>query len=210
MRPSGSRPDALAGPAHRVTDRGGLAHPARVVDARPATDDGDRFEPEQPGDQRCRWGRVADAHVAQDQQIAAAVDFLVDDGTPEFEGGVEVGLAQSVLAVDASRRLADPVIDHPNGRAGLPGEHVDRGAPGREVGHHLRRHLRRVSRDSALGDAMVGSDDHHADAAELMRRARSLDGADPGGQVFEPAERAGGLGELQLPLFRLPAGAGIR
>lgn len=99
----------------------------------------------------------------------------------------------AAVAVDA--RIHDPQLD-----ALQLGEHADRGAALEEIGHHLHRHLARVSADAAVGDAMIrGEDDpygtNHADVEGRLNRAHL------GGEGFEPAQGALRLGQpIQAPI----------
>ncbi len=139
--------------------------------------------------------------ISRSQPLSTSSSAIV---RPSSKAASNSAWAERVLAVDAAGRRADPVIDDPDGGAGLAGEHVDRRAAGGEVRDHLRRDLGWVGGDAVLGNAVVGGDDHDPDALERMRGAGPLHRADPGGELLEPAERAGRFGELE-PGVRGPA-----
>ena len=103
------------------------------------------------------------------------------------------------------RRLAgDTSVDDANARAGVRGEHIDRCATFKEVGHHLRGDLGRVRRDTARSDAVVTGGDDHQPPIEVRARLAGHRG-DTFRHRFQPTNRAGRLGELRLPRRRLRA-----
>jgi len=118
------------------------------------------------GQQRRQHGgrrRVADAHVARDQQVSAAVDLLVRDQPPGADRLLGLLGGQGVLAVDAARPAShlvpaglrrpgqvavDAEVRDPDGGADLTGQDVDRRTAGQEVGHHLGGDLGRIGGDA--------------------------------------------------------------
>ena len=96
------------GPAQRVPDGGGLAHPAGVVDAAAAPDRGHRLGPGQRGDQHRRRGAGADAERSGHQQVGPAVDLLVGQRPPERERLLGLGRGERVLAVDPAAARGAP------------------------------------------------------------------------------------------------------
>ena len=102
----------------------------------------------------------------------------------------------------------DPGVEHRHPGAGGPGDDVDRRPAGEEVGDHLRGHLGGVGAHPAGGDPVVaGADEHRAGAEGDGIAAAHRGEAD--GELLEPAQAAGGLGEVVLvPPCRL-GGAGV-
>jgi hypothetical protein len=90
-------------------------------------------------------------------------------------------------------RGGDPEIGHDDPRADLAGEHVDRGAAVQEVLDHLRGHGLRVGAHSFGDDAVIGREREDHRLRHARGAARQRDQAD--GQLLEPAETAGRLGQ---------------
>jgi hypothetical protein len=102
------------------------------------------------------------------------------------------------------RQLVDPEIG-----AGELAELVDRRAAVDEVLHHLPGHGRGIGGDATRGDPVIAGEDGRVGPFELGRVA-ALPSGEPGRQLFQPAERAGRLGQLRLALGRLGPGRQVR
>ena len=74
--------------------------PGLVVDPGPAADHVVGVEAEDGPDQGGRDRRVADPHVARDQQVGAGVDLLVGHRPAGGEAGLDLVGRERVLAVD--------------------------------------------------------------------------------------------------------------
>ena len=142
-----------------------FASQSRVVHARAAP--GPVLAAEQGGAQR-RGGRgVADAHFAQAQQVDARLHGIPPRGKGRRKAGcIHRGTSHHVHGgrVECQR-------DHAQRRARHPRQLVDRRTAGREVAHHLRRHLGRVGRDAVRDHAVVAGEHHHLDPVEPRCRA---------------------------------------
>ena len=77
-------------------------------------------------------------------------------------------------------------------------------------GHLGVRGVGRVGRDPGRGDAVVGDDDHDPRLRGRPRRAPALGGGEPHTELGEPAQCAGGHGEIGVPSYRRAAGLGVR
>ncbi len=65
-------------------------------------------------------------------------------------------------AGDVGKVIIDPHIHHPHLGPDMTGQHVDPGAAGQEVEHHLRGHFAGIQRNTLFRDAVVsgkGEDD---------------------------------------------------
>ena len=197
--------------AHAVADRGGLADPSGVVDARTPADHLDGFAGGDRPDQDRRRSGVTDSHLPGDQQIRTGVDETVGDGASGREGPTRfvdaecVGHLQVTAATPYLERGdgrvgvgVDRQIGHVHSGTGTPGEHIDgRPAPG-DVGHHLRGDLRRVRRHAFAGDAVVAGEHDNPWGTQGSWRADALAGSHPIAQLLEPAQRPRRLGEGEL------------
>ncbi len=107
-------------------------------------------------------------------------------------------------AAAAARHLVDAQIG-----VDRLAELVHRGAAGDEILHHLRGHGGRIGRDPARCYAVIAGKDGGARMVDAGR-VLALPGRKPLHELLEPAERAGGLGELRLARRRRRAGLQIR
>ena len=221
-RQSGHRVgDPGAGAVQGALDQRGLGGQGRVVDPGAAAGDLGRRETEGGRDQRGRRGRVADAHVADDQQVGAGGDLLGGDGGTGGQRSLRLGRGQGVLAVDGAGGPPDLVrpdlgrqpgqvrvhreIQHPYGHVVLPGQDADAGHPGHEGADHGGGDLARIGGDAgAPGRHPVITGQHHRPYVRGRRgRAGARAGGPPDGEILEPAERPGGFGQGGHPLPRL-------
>ncbi len=97
------------------------------------------------------------------------------------------------------------VDDHHAG-ADLAGQHVDGGAAGAEVGHHLGGDLLGPGRDALGDDAVVAGEDGHGAGRGHRRRAAAGDAGELAAERLQPAERARRLGEAAVERLRLRHG----
>ena len=189
-------------PRHRRGDRFALGGERRADDAGAGSGPRRRLAAEQTHAQRGRDGRVADPHLADRQRVDPRLDrhHAVGNGAGAFLFAHRRRL-DDVGGRRFEVHLVDPQvgIDH-------PAQLVHRGAAGDEVLHHLRRDRGRIGRDAARRDAVIGGENDGAGMVEA-RRVPTLPGREPGRQLFEPAERAGRLGQLAFAGRR--GGAGI-
>jgi hypothetical protein len=111
-------------PASGRLDGGQLAGQAGVVDTGAAAGAGLGREAEEDGGDGGGRGGVADAHLAQDQQVGVQPGHGVAAG---LHTGPEPGRVEGRLAGQVAGGLADPDVDHVQGRAHLPGQHAGGG-----------------------------------------------------------------------------------
>ena len=166
--------------------------------------------------ERRRRGRVADAHLADADDVDATTPEPLDraqahldrsTGLPvghrrhdrEVRGAVRDACAdQPSPAATPSRGRkvrGDADIDDGDPGAHLAREDVDGRAARHEVRDHHRRHGGGIRRDAADGDPVVGGEDHDVPSIEGRIRTPG-DPRQPDDQLLEPAEAPGGLGEL--------------
>ena len=172
-------------------DDGGLAANAGLVDTGARPDPVGRPAAVARAAERGGDGRVADAHLADAQQIGARVELR----HAERDGVEKVHLVhRRSLREIAGRRVERQRVDAEIG-ADRRAELVNRRTAGREVADHLLGHRGRERRDALRRDAMIAGEDEHLDAFGAGRIGR-LPRRHPCRDVLEPGERAGRLGEL--------------
>ena len=180
----------------------------RNVDPGAASDDRHRLEAGDRSDEHRRRRRVADTEIARDKQVGARIDLLVGDTAPGGDSGERLFLGERVLAVERAAGAADLVAAGVfGGRSGdghvgdlyrcavLACENRNPGAAGEYIFDHLRGDLGREGRHPVGGNTVIAGEDD--DGCVRQRRWRNLAAARrvPDGEVFEPAERTGGLRE---------------
>ena len=136
---------------------------------------------------------VADAHLAEAQQVGAARDRLHAEG----DGGRAAGLVHRGLARDVERRHFEREFEDLEPEAGLRADLVDGRAAGREIRHHGGRHRGRIGRHAARRHAVIAGK-HRNERTVDRGLGRALDGAEPDRQVFQAAERARRLGKIEI------------
>ena len=166
-----------------IVDAGAAARPARAT----AAEQGRR-------DRRRRRG-IADAHLAQADEIALRRDRLVSGR----HSGEEFLLAQRRLFGEVGGRPVEFERNDPQACAGRARELIDRGAACGEIRHHLRRDLGRIGGDAAPRHAVTAGKDQNIDALQ-PRRHMALPMGEPGDQVLEPAEALRRLGQAGFAL----------
>ncbi len=184
-------------------DRRHLAREARVVDARAAPDPVRRLAAVERGVDRCRDGGVADAHLADSEEVGAARERLHAEG--EGRGGgllVHGGRFGDVVGRVVEGELEDLQADV-EGRADL----VDRRAAGREILQHGAGDFRRIGRHALRDHTVVAGEDRDERPLDDRRRLVLPDG-EPLDDLLESAETAGGLGQLRVARTHRVAGAG--
>ena len=206
----------------RTPDRLDLARESVVVESRSPSADGGCVDAEEDGGQRARRRRVADAHLADPEQVDAVGGQLVgeldacDDSRDRLvarhgrPGGEAHGARAEPQCPHRSlrNRSRDTRVDDDEPRAGATREDVDRGAAGDEVGDHLRGHLLRIRRDALGRDAVIRRDD---DDRRLEVRARvPADRRDPARELLEATQTAARLRLRVEQVLRLPAGVVVR
>ena len=201
-----SAPPDLAEHLDRVGDAGdaphGLLHgdalagEAGVVDTGAPPDPRRRLAAGERGGDGRRRRRVADAHLADDQQVAVEA---VDGGDGGVDRLVEALRLQGGLEADVVRRLADADVDGDDGGADLAGERADRRAPVPVGVEHRRGDLDRIGADGlGRGDAVVGGEDQ-PDGPLDARPLGALPPGDPLGQLVEPGEGAARAQDVGRP-----------
>ena len=201
--------------ADRRIDHACLARAPGRIDAGAAARDllGAHAKQARRDRRRCRG--VADAHLAEDQEIRLIDRRARDRALAGLEGENQLRRRERGLGAEIARaapRLVDDDIRHRllRQRAGvddlqtrteLARQHGDRGAAGGEIGHHGDGDGLRIGRHALRDDAVVAGedDDRHARGTRLLGRlqAGKLDR-----ELLEPAERAGRLRQLRLPRNR--------
>jgi hypothetical protein len=92
--------------------------------------------------------------------------------------------------------------------AGSFGDLVDRRTAAGKICHHLRGDIRRIGRDAARGNAMIGSE--HRDGYMVQpRQFAALPARQPDRQLFQTAEAARRLRQNLLPARGSAGGAHI-
>ena len=198
----------------------------RVVDPGAATGDLGGRETEGGRDQRGRRGGVADAHVADDQQVGPGGDLLGGDGGTGGQRALRLVPGQGVLAVDGAGGSPDLVrtdrgrqpgqirvhreVQHPYGHVVLPGQDADARDSGHEGTDHGGGDLARIGGHAgARGRHPVITGQHHRPYVRGRRgRADARARGPPDGEILEPAERPGRFGQRGDPLPGLAADLG--
>jgi hypothetical protein len=116
-------------------------------------------------------------------------------------GGGAVGLVHRRGAGDVAGRALERQFVHLQADAERLAKLVDGRAAGLEIGHHLGRHGLRKGRDGLVDDAVIAGE-HRGKRTLDGRRMAALPGGEPLGDLLQPAEGAGGLGQLGLALAR--------
>ena len=150
---------------------------------------------------------VADAHLAEAQEVRAAGDGFHAEG----HGGGAGLLVERGVAGDVRGRIVEGEVEHPQTRVEGGADLVHRRLAGREGRHHLLRHGAGIGRDAAVGDAVGRGEHRHHGAVDGGHRI-ALPGGQVGGDGFETPQRARRLHQLLLPgqcrLARALVGAG--
>ena len=174
--------------AHRLLHGGALHRQRGVVDAGAAADPCRRLAAGERRGHRRRDGCVADAHLADHEEVAVEG---VDGGPGDVDDLGEPFRRHRRLDADVAGRLADPDVDRRHGGPGVAGEAADRRAALGEGGEHRRRDLRLEGADLCRrGHAVIGGE-HHADGTLDRRERLPMPAGDPRRQVVEPLQRAG-------------------
>ncbi len=206
----------------RSPDGAHLLLEAFVVDTGATAGDGARWAVGHCTDDGGGGRRVADAHLAERDDIDALTCAL---GLEERDAGRDCALcefarhrrtprdvrragteAQPEQPRVLGRLAGDAGVDDPQPRASLSREHGDRRASREEVRDHLRRDFLRVRGHALDRHAVVGRRDHDQPPLE----ARTLEAGDrreADRKLLEAPERAGRLREAVLPRTRGPGGA---
>ena len=177
------------GGAHRV----GLAFQRRVVGAGAAADPVLRRAAVEAAIDRRRRGGVADAHFAQAQQVGAGGERLHAERHRRRAGP----FVERRLARDVAGRLLERQLEHAQRNVEGLADLIDRRAAGGEIGDHRLGDRGRIGRDALGDDAVIAGED--GDQRRVDVGGAALPAGEPFGDVLQPAERTGGLGQLGLP-----------
>ena len=172
-----------------------LAGKAFVVDAGAAAGPGRRTAAEQRRAQRgCRRG-VADAHLADCEQIVIRLHGRKADA----DGRKKFARAHCRLHGKIAGRPIELDRHHPQVGDREPRQLVDRSASGRKILHHLCGHGLRKRRDAACDDAVIAG--KHGDRRPLdARHGPALPMRHPRRELLQPAEASRRLCQMLLPL----------
>ncbi len=186
---SGS-PSTPACSAQRAIDDGALARKALLVDASAATGKARTAAAEQRRRERCGRSRVADAHLAEPDEIGvlrhgvvARADRIEERRLVHGRGLREVG------GRTVERERHDAKLS-----ARRACKLVDGGAATSEVRDHLRGDLGREGGDALRRHAMISGKDKDLDAREAWR-ALTLPEPEPFDELLQPAEAPRRLGQ---------------
>src|SRR5919108_94209 len=160
--PPDSPPTAGPPRAPPRPDRGQLAGVAGVVHAGPPAGERRGVAAEQGGGDRRGGGGVADAYLAEHQQVG------VEPGhrpPARVEAGAEPARVQGRLARQVAGRVADADVDDVKGGADLAAHRAGGGGALPQRPQHGGGDLRRVGADALAGDAVVGGEHHRGRAA---------------------------------------------
>lgn len=172
-----------------------LGHQRRIIHAGATPGPLCRVTAVQGAGKRCRRGRIANPHLAHGKKVG-----LGQNGVPPGSQGLQtLGLGQGRAGgeircgpVQRQRMNIQP-------RACRLGQLIDRRPPGLKIQHHLRRNLRRKSRNTARCNTVVsGKNDH------LRRADPGLSIAPPARiplrHILKPSQSTRRLGQLTVPL----------
>ena len=126
-------------------------------------------------------GRVADAHLADAQQVGAAGNRF----HAESHGGGTGALIQRRFLGDVAGRHLQRQVEDLEAEIVGDADLIDGGAAGGEIGDHLGRHLRRERRHALPGHAMIAGEDRDQRAGH--GRSSAGPGSQPFGNFLEPA-----------------------
>jgi hypothetical protein len=166
-------------PRERAIDRRPFALEAGVVDPGAATGPARSAAAEQCGGKRRCRGRVADAHLAETNEISGRRHRVVAGG----DGFEELALPHGRRRREVRGRPVEGERQHAQVRAGRAGELIDCRAAGGEVRDHLAGHGRRIGRHALRGDAMVAGEHQHFDLLKPRRRS-ALPAREPGDDLL--------------------------
>ncbi len=161
--------------------------------------------------QRAGRGGVADAHLAEQQQVRAVAASGFDRAPAGVENRIEVGRRHRRTGAEIVGATARLVAGHAGERrvgqaAHIPDmqrqpqfarQHGDGGATRGEVAQHLHRHFRRIRRYALHGDAMIAGEHQHRHPRGL-RLLASLQRSQLDGEGFQAPQRALRFGQLPL------------
>ncbi len=145
---------------------------------------------EQSAGKRRRGGRVADAHLAEHDEIGRIGDVVVA-GRDRLQ---ERGLGHGGCNSEIGGRLLQRQRHHAKLGVARAGKLIDGRAAACEVRHHLGRDLRRIGGDALRRHAMIAGKDQDLDPVEDGRIA-ALPQAKPGHRLFQAPQASGRLGQ---------------
>ena len=152
---------------------------------------------EQRGGQGGAGGGVANPHLAQRHDIEAV--FHRHHAVGKGAGAVFIAHRRALREVGGG--LVQSHFVDPQVRVDQRRQLIYRSAAVDIVGHHLRGHLHRKGRHALRRHPMVGGKDR--DTGTLQARLRlALPGCQPDGDLLQPPQRPGRLGQLGLSRLR--------
>ena len=152
-----------------------------------------RAAAEQCAGKRRGGGRVADAHLAEHDEIGVVRDLVVAGRNRLQERGLGHGrLLREVGGRLLQRQRHDAKLGVAHARKLIDGR-----AAGGEICHHLRRDLGRIGGDALRRHAVIAGKDQDLDAVEAWRIA-ALPQAEPTHRLLQTPQASGRLGQPRL------------
>ena len=193
----------------RATNDVHLARPGGGVDSRTTARHHIRVGAGHRSGDRARRRRVADAHLAGDEQIGALIDRRLGQRGAALDRGDRLrrrhrrasrhvcGPACDRTIHEAARsrnRAGDTEIRDDDTGPGMAHQDVDGRAAGEKVLHHLRGHDLGIRADPLADHAVVGGE--HEDDRVLDTRRSTSHGGQSRRDLFESSETTRGLRQL--------------
>ena len=194
-----------------VDDRGLVGHTLRIEPSARADEILGRHAEQRRGNGR-GGGRVADAHLAEDDEIGAILGGALHGPTSGGECQNELFARHGRLLREVARATPRLVgryarntgarqrarVDDGERHAQLARQHRHRRTPAGEVVQHLHGDVGRIGRDALHGDSVITGEQHDGRVPRTRVLSR-LQGSEANGQRLQHAERARRLGQDVLP-----------
>jgi adenosylcobinamide-GDP ribazoletransferase len=177
-------------PGERLVDCGLLAGKARRIDPGAPPGPARSAATKQRRRNGGRRGGVADAHLADTDEIGVRRNRI--------RAGRDCRQESRLVQGRRLREIGGGLIERERNDletcAGKARQLIDGRAARGEVRHHLGGDLGRIGRDPLRGHAMIAGKHQHIDAIEA-RRAPALPKGEPADEILQAAKAAGRLGE---------------